>query len=149
MPRIRKTSGIAAVKEHTTQAPTTAAIATPSRKSRRTGHGKARRPAGFTGELRSMEILLPDASPTEASATESCAAGSCRFASRGDSKTASLVALLARKGGATIAELCEATGWQQHSVRGAIAGTLRKKGHVVMSHKLDGVRRYEIEDAAS
>ncbi len=33
------------------------------------------------------------------------------------SKTARLVDLLSREGGVTIAELCDATGWQQHSVR--------------------------------
>ena len=38
-----------------------------------------------------------------------------------------LAALLRRKEGATLAQLIEATGWQAHSVRGAMAGALRKK----------------------
>lgn len=47
-------------------------------------------------------------------------------------------------GGASIAELVAATGWQQHSVRGVMAGTLRKRGLVILSVKNDGVRRYSI-----
>ena len=40
----------------------------------------------------------------------------------GTTKLALLVAHLSAPGGATIAELCKATGWQPHSVRGALAG---------------------------
>ena len=35
--------------------------------------------------------------------------------------------LLRRKGGATLAEIMEASGWQAHSVRGFVSGTLGKK----------------------
>ena len=38
-----------------------------------------------------------------------------------------LIDLLKRKNGATIAEAVNALGWQPHSVRGAISGTLKKK----------------------
>jgi len=43
------------------------------------------------------------------------------------SKTAVLVAIISRRQGATLAELIAATGWQAHSVRGAISGSLKKK----------------------
>ncbi|MFN0263233.1 DUF3489 domain-containing protein [Tepidamorphus sp. 3E244] len=56
-----------------------------------------------------------------------------------------ILSLLTRPEGASIAELVEATGWQAHSVRGAIAGSLKKKGHAVSSQKVDGVRRYTVE----
>ena len=46
----------------------------------------------------------------------------------GITKLALLVAHLSAPGGATIAELCKATGWQPHSVRGGLAGALRRKG---------------------
>ena len=54
----------------------------------------------------------------------------------------------APEGGATIAELSAGAGWQTHSVRGAMAGALKKHGHAIVSEKLDGVRRYRIEPTA-
>ena len=53
--------------------------------------------------------------------------------------------LLRAPGGASIAELVVAIGWQQHSVRGVMAGNLRKRGLVISSAKIDGVRRYSID----
>lgn len=60
-----------------------------------------------------------------------------------------LVKLLQQPQGATIRELASATGWQNHSVRGALAGTLKKKGHAVTSDKVDGLRRYRIVELAA
>ena len=42
-------------------------------------------------------------------------------------KKDAVLTLLQREGGATLVELMTATGWQAHSVRGFISGTLRKK----------------------
>ena len=64
----------------------------------------------------------------------------------GITKLALLVSHLSAPGGATIAELCKATGWQPHSVRGGLAGALRRKGHVIRSEKEGGQRRYRIEE---
>ena len=63
------------------------------------------------------------------------------------SKLDTLEKLLKRKNGANIAEMTKATGWQQHSVRGAMAGALKKRGHTIASQKIDGTRRYRIEVA--
>lgn len=68
--------------------------------------------------------------------------------SRAPSRLDQLQALLTREGGATITEMVEATGWQQHSVRGAMAGALKKRGLTITSVKTDGVRRYRAEVAA-
>ena len=58
---------------------------------------------------------------------------------REGTKQATMIAMLQRKNGATIAEIIEATGWQQHTVRGAFAGALKKKlGLTIVSEKLDG-----------
>ncbi len=46
---------------------------------------------------------------------------------RPGTKQALMIDLLKRKKGATIEEIVEATGWQPHSVRGAISGALKKK----------------------
>ena len=58
-----------------------------------------------------------------------------------------MLTLLSQSGGASIEEMMQATDWQQHSVRGFLAGTVKKKlGFSLMSSKLDdGVRRYRIE----
>ena len=64
------------------------------------------------------------------------------------SKLDRLLAELARDDGATIDQLVVVTGWQRHSVRGAMAGTLKRKGHLVASTKADGVRRYRLVPAA-
>ncbi len=58
---------------------------------------------------------------------------------RPGTKQALLIELLKRKTGASIDEIMEATGWQAHSVRGAISGALKKKlGLAVSSEKADG-----------
>ncbi len=46
---------------------------------------------------------------------------------RDDSKQAQLIAMLRRAKGATVDEIAEALAWQPHTVRGAIAGALKKK----------------------
>jgi len=58
-----------------------------------------------------------------------------------------VLALLTRREGATIPEMMEATNWQQHSVRGFLAGTVKKKlGFTLTSKKIEGeLRRYRIE----
>jgi DNA-binding MarR family transcriptional regulator len=77
--------------------------------------------------------------------------GTSRAAVRPGTKQALLIDLLKRKKGATIEKIVEATGWQPHSVRGAISGTLKKKlGLMVTSEKPgDGARRYRIVAAKS
>ncbi len=58
---------------------------------------------------------------------------------RPGTKQAMLIDLLKRKNGATINEAMEATGWQAHSVRGAISGALKKKlGLTVNSEAVEG-----------
>ena len=66
---------------------------------------------------------------------------------REGSKTAQILELLKRPGGATLQELMAATEWQPHSVRGFISGTLGKKmGLAVESAKSDkGERTYAIK----
>ena len=58
-----------------------------------------------------------------------------------------VLTLLSQSEGASIAEMMQATDWQQHSVRGFLAGTVKRKlGFSLTSLKPnDGVRRYRIE----
>ena len=66
---------------------------------------------------------------------------------RDGSKAAKIVDLLKRPDGATLKELMKATGWQAHSVRGFLSGTVGKKmGLKVASAKAeDGERSYSIK----
>ena len=66
---------------------------------------------------------------------------------REGSKTAKILDLLKRPDGATLKELMKATGWQAHSVRGFLSGTVGKKmGIAVKSVKgEDGERTYSVK----
>ena len=58
---------------------------------------------------------------------------------REHSKQALVIEMLKRPEGATIAQICEATGWQAHTVRGTFAGALKKKlGLTIVSEKIEG-----------
>ena len=58
---------------------------------------------------------------------------------RAGTKQAMLIEMLRAETGATIDEIVVATGWQQHTVRGAIAGALKRKlGLNVTSEKVEG-----------
>ena len=63
-----------------------------------------------------------------------------------DSKTAKVLAMLQRTEGATLQQIMSVTGWQAHSVRGFVSGTLGKKLHltVVSAKGDDGQRRYSV-----
>ena len=58
-----------------------------------------------------------------------------------------MLTLLSRPEGASIEEIMHATDWRQHSVRGFLAGTVKKKlgFRLTLSKVADGVRRYRIE----
>jgi hypothetical protein len=66
---------------------------------------------------------------------------------REGSKTATILEMLKRTGGATAQELLKATGWQPHSLRGFLSGTVGKKlGLTVVSTKgEDGERTYSVK----
>lgn len=87
--------------------------------------------SGFVTTARGQEVLQAQPAPP----------------ARG-SKIDTLVTLMRRPEGATLTVLQVATGWQAHSVRGAIAGAIKKKlGHAVVSTKGEGGRVYRIEQA--
>jgi hypothetical protein len=65
-------------------------------------------------------------------------------------KIGAVVTMVRRPEGATIEALMVATGWQAHSVRGALSGAVKKGlGLNVASEKVDGVRSYRIVDEAA
>ena len=65
------------------------------------------------------------------------------------SKQSRVIAMLQSPAGATIAAMMQATGWQQHSVRGFLAGVVRKRLKLKLgSKKVDGKRVYRITGGA-
>src|ERR1700738_2188649 len=72
---------------------------------------------------------------------------SSRPAAGPDTKHARVIAMLRTPAGATIAAIMTATSWQQHSVRGFLAGVVRKKlGLNLVSEQTDKGRVYHIKD---
>ena len=60
-------------------------------------------------------------------------------------KSATVLALLESRKGTTVSEIAASTGWQSHSVRGFLSGTVKKKlGRQIASEVVDGERRYRI-----
>jgi hypothetical protein len=75
------------------------------------------------------------------------APASSRSAAGTDTKHARIIAMLRTPAGATIATIMTATDWQQHSVRGFLAGVVRKKlGLNLVSEQTDKGRLYRIRD---
>ena len=80
----------------------------------------------------------PTEGPAPETPSEPDAAPKARTPREG-TKQATLIAMLRAPDGATIEEIMAATGWQSHTIRGAMAGALKKKlGLEVTSEKLEG-----------
>jgi predicted ArsR family transcriptional regulator len=61
-------------------------------------------------------------------------------------KHSQVIALLSREGGASLEEMSAKANWLTHSTRAFMTG-LKKKGYVLDSEKVEGVRRYRIISA--
>ena len=89
----------------------------------------------------------PAAVPTTKSSRHGAGDPEPKRADRG-SKQSRVIALLQSPTGATIEAMMKTTGWQQHSVRGFLAGVVRKRLKLKLgSKKVDGNRVYQIASA--
>jgi hypothetical protein len=83
--------------------------------------------------------------PTPTKAKPARASGNQRNAAP-TTKTEQVLGLLRRARGASISDLSSATGWQAHSIRGFLPGTVKKKMGLAVVSEMDGkgIRRYRI-----
>jgi len=90
--------------------------------------------------------VVPSAIPvTVGKPAQSAARKAKRPNSEPTSKQACVIAMLKSPAGASIDAMMKATGWQQHSVRGFLAGVVRKRLKLKLgSKKADGERVYKV-----
>lgn len=100
----------------------------------------AQHEAQWAKEAQAPQDQAPIDSPSGPSPTQ------VKTRTRENSKQAVVVQMLKRPEGATVRQICEATGWQAHTVRGTFAGAFKKKlGLTIGSDKaLGGERIYRI-----
>ncbi|MEZ5655405.1 MAG: DUF3489 domain-containing protein [Sphingobium sp.] len=92
-------------------------------------------------------VVANDAIPTDAKGSEAASAPTSRTSPTAPTKRSLVVDLLRRDDGATLPELCVATGWQAHSVRAVLTG-LRKRGYVLEKSIRDSATCYQISGAS-
>jgi hypothetical protein len=91
------------------------------------------RPAPIT--VAKLDTIVANAEATQPAQTP-------KPRTRDNSKQATIISMLKRPEGATIAQICETTGWQPHTVRGTFAGAFKKKlGLEITSSKTEGSDR--------
>jgi len=108
-----------------------------SRKAGKKAAGRARAAKGAPAKGKAAKkATLVKAAPKGKKAKAQEAAGP-----REGSKTAQVIALLQRAKGASISEIMDKMGWQRHTVRGFMAGAMKKAGFTVESFKPEGGER--------
>ena len=130
------------ITEENAAAPAPAAGEQPqaSKKATRAPRGAQSAPAkGKAGKKTNPAKKAPKGA-TKAKATKTAGG-------RDGSKTATVLELLQRPGGVTAKELQKATGWQPHSVRGFLSGTVGNKMRLAVTSTKgeDGERTYSVK----
>jgi hypothetical protein len=95
-------------------------------------------PTAGASARKSSKALTSTPRPTAATEPQVASIAPARKA---PSKQQQLAALVVRDEGATLEQMVAATGWLPHTTRAALTG-LKKKGYVISSDKVDGVRTY-------
>lgn len=90
-------------------------------------HGESLGPAGLLDGRQSAEEFVAGISDPAPAKTEAADHEPAAPKSREGTKQAAMIAMLRRPEGATVEQIADITGWQNHTIRGAIAGALKKK----------------------
>jgi hypothetical protein len=137
----RKGENVMTSTTETSTAPATA----PSDKPKPTKKANVAKPARHVPPTKAKSAKK--ASPAKKAHKGRTTAKVAKPVPRAGSKTAKILDLLNRPGGATAKQLMKATGWRPHSVRGFLSGTVGKKmGLTVTSNKVeDRERKYSVK----
>ena len=106
-----------------------------SPKAERKAKGGAQAAKGAPAKAKASKKTTPAKNPPKAK--KAAKPAKAESGPREGSKTAQVVAMLQRKNGATLEEIMEKMGWQKHTVRGFMAGAMKKAGYKVESFKPD------------
>jgi hypothetical protein len=106
-------------------------------KSAKTGAAKRASRSTTVGNAKTGEKKPLQAAKSTSPQGENAVAG----AVRANSKLGKMIALLQCQDGATIAQMMKATGWQAHSVRGAMSGTIKKRLGLTITSDTQGTDR--------
>ena len=118
-------------------------------KRKTSSHSAGKKTAGRKSEAQTTARKAAKLKPTTQSAVGQRPRSSSQQIARAESKQARIIAILRTPSGATIEAMVHATGWQQHSVRGFLAGVVRKKlGLNLISDAGESGRVYRIDDQA-
>jgi Protein of unknown function (DUF3489) len=116
----------------------------------KTRSSTAARRSGRTAASKQSKSVARRARRRAASNEAAKASKSRPIAVRADSKRAKVLGMLRSAQGATIDAIAKATNWQPHSVRGFLAGVVRKKLRLdLVSEQLGDVRIYRIAQGGS
>ena len=116
-------------------------------KRKTASHSAGKKTVGRNSEAQTTARKAAKLKPTTQSAVGQRPRSSSQQIARAESKQARIIAMLRAPSGATIETMVHATGWQQHSVRGFLAGVVRKKlGLNLISDAGESGRVYRIDD---
>ena len=121
----------------------------PKAKSKRkiASHSVGKKAVGRNSKARITAHKAAKLKPPAQSTLDQQPRSSSQQTGRAESKQARIIAMLRTPGGATIEAMVHASGWQQHSVRGFLAGVVRKRlGLNLVSDAGDSGRVYRIDD---
>ena len=110
----------------------------PARKAATKAKGRAQAGKGTPAKGKATKKATPAKNAPKAKKAAKAAESA---GPREGSKTAQVVAMLQRKNGATIGEIMDKMGWLKHTVRGFMAGAMKKAGYTVESFKPEGGER--------